>query len=95
MKILNYFYVGFFSLNALALAIAGALNGVEWGNYTPTQKFLAICIITGQFSNTMLALVVVLARRESQGKSLIPTDDTQIITKQQVTVQPNEKTTSS
>ena len=77
------------------MSISTALLGVNWSEYTTTQKVVAVCMIYGSWSNTMLALIVTLAKREQQGKTLIPTDDTQIITKQQITVQSNEKTTTT
>lgn len=83
MRALNWLYIVFFSVNALTMAIVTGLTGVDWSNFSKTQQFVVACAVAASWSNTMLALVVTLAKREVQGKPLIPTDETNQWTKQQ------------
>jgi len=71
MKTLNFSYVFFISSNALVMAYMGAMAGLE--HLSPamvwTNRFIGIY---GVWSNSMVALVITLARRESEGKPLVP-----------------------
>jgi hypothetical protein len=70
-----------FSINALALAVIGALSGVEWGQVSPTKRFLICSAILANWTNTLLAFFNRTLARIEQGKPAIETGDTDIITK--------------
>ncbi len=70
--IVNTIYILLFSINSLSLALVASLQGIEWTNFTPTQKFVLISAVVGSWTNTLLALVVKLQSSIKSGKSLIP-----------------------
>ncbi len=77
----------FFMINALATTCAAAFIHTDWTALTHTEKFVIVCVILGNFSNTMLAFLNKSLSRAEQGKFPIDTGDTVQITKTEITKQ--------
>ena len=70
-----------FSINALASSFVGAFTGVDWHTLTPTQHFVIVWVILGNWTNTLLAFFNKTLQRAEQGKTLIETGATEFIEK--------------
>lgn len=78
---LAYVYVFLFSLNSLSTAMIASLINTQWGSLNSTDKFLIVLAVVSNWTGTMLALVNKTLHRLQEGKSLIESGNTEIITK--------------
>ena len=75
------------ALMAIALSVAQGLNGVSWGDFTPTQKFVTVTLAAGTgwaIIDAFLDQTLNLIRRNP--KELGLPQDTEIIRRNEVAI---------
>ena len=70
--LMDVLYVIIYVTNTVTSCTAAALVGVNWGEVSPTQKFVTVSLIISNSSTTVLAFLQQSATRLRAGKDLIP-----------------------